>query len=103
MKNLFLKDENNDTLAEVSIYNDEDNLTYLLGNIDIKNYSNFLLKCQGRKNEIINDFDFIYNISDWFLYKYIESKIDYTIEELEQEVEKIMKGMAMKFRLDLVK
>lgn len=71
MNNLFLKDENNDTLAEVSIYKDEDDLTYLLGNIDIKNYSNFLLKCQGRKNEIITDFDFIYNIADWFLYKYV--------------------------------
>lgn len=101
MKNLFLKDDNNDILAEVSINIDDNNQLYVVGDIDIVNYSNFLLWNQNKRVEIINDFNFVYNISDWFFYNYIEEKNSDTREEIENKIYKFLKDISIKFRISL--
>ena len=98
MQFIVLKDEYNEILTEIIFQTEKNKLIDIISIIDIKKYSLFLLRNFNRKNEIIEDFTYISNISDWF-YNYKEKNIFSTNEEIEEEIYKILRDISLKLKI----
>lgn len=99
---IYLKDENNNTLLDISIWGGVTSLD-LRSNVIIKNYSKFLLENHYRRHEIIKVFDNLSEMRGWLheVYLSIENK-NATKEDVIRRVKLILKGVCNNFKLNIV-
>ncbi len=99
---IYLRDENNDTLVDISIWGGVTSLD-LRSCIIIKNYSKFLLENHYRRHEIIKTFEDLSEIRGWLheVYLSVENK-NATKEDVIKRVKLILQDVCNNFKLNIV-
>lgn len=88
---LFLRDKDNKTLADISLYKASDGYIELSSSVIIDNYSNFLLNAEEEKrNDIITYFDVISELRGWLWEKYFMGRKN-TFDEYDNVVKELRK------------
>lgn len=94
---LFLRSQTNYTIVDCEIF-PKDNYTELRCIIDIREYSNFLLKNIKNANKIVEDFDQIQELRGW-LWEGRGSNKDTEYMDIVAEVRQFLMSIAKKYDL----
>lgn len=99
---IYLRDENNNTLVDISVW-ESDNYLDLRSDVIIKHYSKFLLENHYRRHEIIKVFDDLSEMRGWLheVYLSVENK-NATLEDVIERVKLILQGVCNNFKLNIV-
>lgn len=72
---LYLRNENNETVVDMEIFTNSDDITDVICTVMIKPYTEILLKDKyTNKEKVANDFDKISEIRSWFWESYMLGK-----------------------------
>jgi len=104
---LFLRDENNDTIADIECFvktEDDNSFVELHSSVDIHNYSKYLLNNLDNSSEIIRIFDYISELRGWLWERFFmgETNDPEKYDEVIEILRKFLKETAEKFNLGYV-
>jgi len=100
---IYLRDRDNNTLLDISIWEKGDDGVDLRSNVIIKHYSKFLLENPYRRHEVIKVFDDLSELRGWLHERYLSvENSTATKDQVIIKVTEMLKIIAKDFKLNVV-